>query len=248
MPQPRHLAHAPIQEAVIDIQFPAVEGVDLDAVASKFSPDGVATSFDVWQGVFEVQMDTSKGPQQLVTHNSSPGKRLDFADRGEVLQLRSNGFTFSKLPPYTKWETVRDTAIPLWERFVGELPPIAVSRIAVRYVNSFVLPLPIQRFEDYLNCGPSLPPGVGEGIASFLTRVVVPEGKDAAVITQSLEGEVQTDSGKGVKVLLDIDVAHVCKLPASDVGGLTTVLNRLRDFKNRAFFSLLTDAALEMFE
>jgi uncharacterized protein (TIGR04255 family) len=242
----RHLTRAPIQEALIDIQFAPVLDADIAGIAAEFSPGGGETSFDVWQGMFEVQVTPTDGPQPVVKKTGSVGKRIDLTEDHQVLQLRSNGFTFSQLAPYQTWEAMRDAAVPLWERYVDRIAPTAISRIAIRYINSITLPVPLADFGKYLIWAPCAPDEVGEGVAGFLTRVVIPKGDDVGIITQSLDGPAK--SGQGVKMILDIDISHMCELAPYDLESLIDVLERLRKFKNSAFFSYLTEDALEMFE
>ncbi len=204
---------------------------------------------DLWQGMFALPLNPTTGPQQFITQGGKVGKRIDFPEQQQILQLRTNGFTFSQLAPYRTWEDMRDAALPLWSKFVGEVQPDFVTRIALRYINSFVLPLPIPNFQQYLTYAPVLPEELGQGLAGFLTRVVVPTGSDdVGIITQSLEGEVPLGNAIGVQVLLDIDIAHPCKVSPADLTNIAEILDRLRDFKNKAFFSFLTDETLERFE
>ncbi|KUZ69217.1 hypothetical protein WI38_15385 [Burkholderia ubonensis] len=68
---------------------------------------------------------------------------------------------------------------------------------------------------------------------------------DVAIITQLLEGE--TSDRSGLNVLLDIDVSHACKIDGRDIGEISSVMNRLRDFKNGAFFGFLEENILEQY-
>lgn len=243
----RHLKRAPIQEALIDIQFQPVQDIDLTGIAAEFSEGREATAFDLWEGMFELKIEPASKPH--ASHSSSTvGKRIDFPERHEVLQLRNGGFTFSRLAPYESWEQMSHSALPAWSQCVDRIDPEQVNRIAVRYINALLLPLPLERFDKYLNAAPIVPSGLPQGIASFLTRLVLPRDDDLAIVTQSLGDEVEIEGKRGVKFVLDIDISHRCRLPREEFATIESVLQRLRDYKNDVFFSLLTDDTLEMYE
>ena len=245
MGRQRHLGRAPIHEALIDIQFNPVAGVDVGAIAAEFSGDQPASVFDVWQTMFEMKVEADAAPR--TSHSADAiGKRIDLPEKHQVVQFRNSGFTFSRLAPYDSWEEMTDAALRAWWFYADRLGPEQINRIAVRYVNILQLPLPLDRFERYLTSPPVVPEEMPQGIVSFLTRVVCPRGEDVAIVTQSLEGEV--DGGKAVKVILDIDVSHQCKLDRDNFVAVEAILDRLRAFKNDAFFAFLTNEALEMYE
>jgi len=243
----RLLRNAPIQEALIDIKFTPVSGADVSAIAVSVAEGEPTSAFDVFDHTFELSLEKPTEPKALFS-TANPGKRFDYPDQNQVLQLRPASFTFSRLPPYETWEQMRDAALPSWRRYSAQLNPEFVTRVALRYINALSLPLPLDRFEKYLVAPPSVPPGLPNGLSGFLSRLVIPKGPDTALITQSVEGEVKAaGSGKALKVLLDIDVSHHCRLPRDEFGKVDVVLERLREYKNQIFFSFLTDEALEMF-
>src|SRR3990167_2835290 len=165
----RHLKNAPIREALIDIQFePHVSldtlGVFSEAIKSKFD-----RQTNIWQQSFGVEF-AQDGDSKACCEQVVIGSRLDSDIRGHVVQARVNGFTFSKLAPYTDWDEIKVAARELWQEFVKIAQPVTVTRVAVRYINAIQIPLPIADFSDYFTEAPQIPAALPQGLTAFLQR------------------------------------------------------------------------------
>ena len=95
-------------------------------------------------------------------------------NRDKAVQLRVNGFAFSKLKPYESWPALRDEAREHWETYRGELGPSRIARLAVRYINRIELSLPITDFQDYVLTGPQIADGIPQGLAEFFSELWSP--------------------------------------------------------------------------
>lgn len=242
----RQLTRAPIQEALIDIQFsphiPFDEFVKLrEKFASEF-PD----CKNIWQASvgFDVTEDLA-----ATTQKNQIGYRFESQEHTHILQCRTNGFTFSRLSPYETWEQMRDEAKELWEQFITETRPGTVSRLAVRYINALRIPLPIDSFSTYLAVPPELPAALPQTLAGFLQRFVIARASDGctAVVTQALEeSNVQLESD-AITVFLDIDVFKIVELQP-DAPEIWQILEVLRNFKNDVFFEYLTEKSVESYQ
>ena len=73
---------------------------------------------------------------------------------------------------YGNWEDMSKVAKELWEIYLTVAKPQAVSRIAVRYINSLPIPLPIGDFSEYLNVPPVVPEGLPQTLASVASRMI----------------------------------------------------------------------------
>jgi uncharacterized protein (TIGR04255 family) len=241
----QYLKHAPIREALIDIQFNPLAEVDIGMIASEFSIGPAEPVSDLYQTMFEIKV-----AQDALPHASSfaaaIGKRIDLPAKHQVVQFRTNGFTFSRLAPYETWEEMAGAAQHAWRFFATRIAPGQINRIAIRYINVLRLPLPLDGFDAYLSSPPLIPKELPQSVSGFLTRVTYPKGEDVAMVTQSLEGEV--DDGAAINIILDIDIAHECKLDRCAFTEVEAILERLRICKNDAFFAFLTDGALEMYK
>lgn len=136
-------------------------------------------------------------------------------------------------------------AFELWRIYFSVAQPEEVSRIAVRYINRLLIPLPIIGFADYLTAPPALPKNAPQHLSAFFAQAVVhdAEGRIAATITQAIESGPQ--AGK-LPILLDID-AYMNKAFEPDDDLFRNLFAELREMKNRIFFSSLTTKAVELF-
>ncbi len=247
MARSRLLRQAPITEAIIDFRVELAENFDprrflslKPALSEGYSDVGEMTRFE--------------GGLQFEAERVSPfarekglrGYMFRSADRLNVAQFRRDGFTFSRLSPYTSWEQVFPEAFRLWQLYVRDASPELVSRVAVRYINRLRLPLPIPDFSQYLTAPPSVPPELRHPITAFLSRVLLHEtqsGLDASV-TQAFERGVDPAY---IAVLLDIDSFNV-EPRKTDDENIRATFEALRNLKNSIFFSSITEEAARLFE
>ena len=246
MARHRHLSRAPIKEAIIDIQFADVEAVDrVASFGDNFAAARGVQPTQVWATQVSVRKEPAAAP--LAEHSvEAIGSRVDVD--GKVFQFRRGGFTVSQLPPYSRWEALRDAALPVWFDFAQHLQLQSINRIAVRYINTIELPLPIRDFEDFLTMAPRTPPELPQTLMQFLSRVVMMVGENLASVTQALEGHIVRDDSPLLPITIDIDVFRNGRWAASDGDSLRSILEGQREAKNTTFFALLTDKTVEMYE
>lgn len=242
MAEIRHLANAPIREAIIDVQFiPAVAIEAVDSFAADFASPNDKLS-DLWTSTLELKLEPIGVRQSQV--GTRVGKRIDMYDGKHVVQFRTGGFTFSRLPPYERWEVMSEHALGIWQKYLEAMKPTGITRLATRFINSIEITLPITDFGDFLEYPPEVPNSLPQGVMSFLSRVTFSEpSADVTTVTQMLEG--MSSNQKCVAIFLDIDAAHSAPTPITDMQQAAPILNRLRETKNKAFFGFLKDKALE---
>ncbi len=243
-----HLGKAPIVEAVIDFRVKLPSDFKLDSfqlLRSQLARE--YPGFEEQQIVQQMIKQEAGSAAEVSTRLSGPyGYRLSASDGKNVVQLRRDGFTFSRLSPYTRWDQVFAESWRLWSLYVDAAKPTEVSRIAVRYINRMLFPLPFTNPEEYLKAPPVTAEGWPAEMSAFLSRVVMHESKsDVSVnVIQALEPQVPGQSD--VAIILDIDAYEDVSLPADDVT-ITERFAKLREMKNRVFFKGLTDKAMDLF-
>ena len=167
------------------------------------------------------------------------------SDGRQVVQYRLDGFTFSRLRPYSRWEEVFQEAKRLWEIYEIAVKPNLVTRLAVRYINSIEIPLKEIDYDNYLTAGPRVPDGLPQLLRHFLTRTIVPfpeRGAEAIIIQTPSDRQDPLKTG----ILLDIDVYAMVNLAAGDAR-IYEILGVLREIKDRIFFSSITEKTKELF-
>ncbi len=244
----RHLSNAPIREALIDLRVALPDEVaseDLEAAYSHIR-NQYPVQKPIHHGRFGIHFDFKAETHKTIqAEQSSLGYRFESEDGKQIVQFRTNGFTFSRLAPYTSWEDVRGEAESLWKVYCDAAVPMRVTRIAARFINEIRIPLPFKDFGEYLTAPPRIPEQLPQALSSYLLRIVLPEPKIGAfaIITQALE-EVKPDHAP---VILDIDT-FINQTPDDDDATIWRRLEDLRNFKNNIFFESITEKALELFK
>lgn len=167
-------------------------------------------------------------------------------DGRQVVQARLDGFTFSRLKPYDKWEALRDEARELWQHYVQIASPETVTRVALRYINRIEIPLPMRDFKDYILTTPEIAPALPQGLDSFFMRLVIPDSKTQAVGIVTETVEPVDESGKRLPLIFDIDVFRTAAFNVQD-NAMWETFENLHDLKNEIFFKSITSKAKELF-
>ena len=242
-------SNAPITEALIDVRVTFESAVKLDQLeklSEKFS-----TRFPIKKTQiaheYAVKVTDAAGGAESHTKSEILGHVRFTENRDKAVQLRVNGFAFSKLKPYESWPALRDETREHWETYRAELGPSRIARLAVRYINRIELALPITEFEDYILTCPRIAHDIPQGLAEFFFRVVVPNPDDEqmrAIITSTME-KLEQDK-KVLPYIFDIDAFMPVDLDPTDEE-IWPAFERLRDYKNLIFFHSTTEKAKEMF-
>jgi uncharacterized protein (TIGR04255 family) len=248
MPDYRRYPNAPITEALVDLRVQYDPGVSLEKLKA-FGAEVKAqypheNTRDFLQGEFHLE-----GPQAQATR-TTVGYIFHSEDRSQAVQVRLDGFTFSRLPKYKDWPHLMGETKRLWSIFSKMLQPRTVVRIAVRYINQINLPLNKQgkglRFEDYLATFPEMR-GLQEDIVleGFFLRLVVPQADLSAklVVNEAL----MQPQGETIGVILDIDLFRENLSLDANSNEIWTILDSFRDRKNQYFEASITDATRELF-
>lgn len=237
MSQYRHLNKAPITEALIDIQVHMLQTND----ASSLIPFGDLVKEDFPKKYLKKSLSVEI-PHRDTGEPSRWELLLGFAYESpknhRVVQSRLDGFTFSQLKRYETWEKLTGEAKRLWDMYLTVAQPESIKRIAVRFINSMEIELPI---DDYLKIIPLLPPALPQGMTSSLSRIVVKAESDTSIIlTQSVKEAVDDK----IPVILDIDVFRHCSLPPEDEE-VWEIIESFHEIKNAFFFEGLHQRAWE---
>ncbi len=241
----RHLPHAPIKEAMIDIQVAFPEKVTVESLNSRYAQiaDQYPKHETIQRGEFGIHNEDGKPTTVSVGHTIA-GYRYGSEDGRRVIQFRVDGFTFSRLDPYNTWEEMKDEAARLWKVYVDAVSPDPITRVGTRYVNVLQLPLHTE-LKEYLTAPPTIPPGLSQELSSFLTRIEIrhPEIEAQGYLTQALEGVHNNHA----PIVLDIDV-FVAKQFDPREDAFWQCLEQLREFKNTVFFESITEKTVGLFQ
>jgi uncharacterized protein (TIGR04255 family) len=227
-------ARAPVVEAILSFRFPALDDVTYTIPHLKADLGG---DFPMVDEIVDVT-----GP--AARRGAKGGFRLRSEDGRNVIRLARTSFSYHRLQPYTKWEDLALGAKAVWSAFRRRYEPEFISSVSLRYLNKILLP-PECDMEDYITLCPRVPNSIDTGFSDYLLRLVlldkmVPARAEITQVAGMSESPPRT-------LAFDIDVTsdHMDFLPDSDQ--LWEQVGRLRDYKNRLFFSSITDRCRELF-
>ncbi len=243
---PEVFPNAPIVEAIFDFQVSFEEHLDfasLQAFAESLKGEfgDQATTKQLSAGI---RMDDDR-PTGINVETSDQGLVLKDETGGRVIQVRMDGFSFSKLKPYTQWEDVCSEALRHWESYKAKVQPAKVNRLALRYINRIDIPIPFGDFKDYILTNPEVAPGIPQAVSNFFFKVTIPDlesGAWAHIICTL----AQQDDEKFVPYILDIDVFFAKEYDVNSEN-IKDDLETLRAFKNLIFNNSVTEKARELF-
>ena len=237
----RKYDHAPIVEAILEIQVQLPENATLEQLQHVM--DGSA-EYDAPTTRYNVEATISVSEEeasQLVNH--VVGYAFPRKDGRRIVQAHVDRFAFSWLPPYEDWESFHTEALVCWERYKEVLAPIRTTRLAVRFVNRIDVP---DRFEimDYVRTGVDVSRYLPQQLSGYFMQIEVPLGRSlvTARITSAL---VATEQESPPGLVLDIDAFRLSEIELEDAGADRTLrqhLDVLRSAKNYVFESCITDA------
>lgn len=237
------LKNAPIVEALLDIQVQLPEGKDLKALHTIF--DEVKDKYPsekkrfTFSGTIEFKAQEEQA-KSSISNTLVDGYLFYSENKTKVFQARLNGFTFNKHKPYQSWNALRKEAKQLWALYKKIAEPIAINRIALRYINKILLKTPFTP-SSYFKTIPKLANELDYDMNNLFSQISIVNNKinARAIITEAIE-PTGTDA---VLFLLDIDVFQTGEFKESEIW---KNFESLRDFKNKIFFKSITDKTLKL--
>lgn len=248
----KHLPHAPIVEAVIDIRARSSavleEAVLKPQLEAKLSDYQFLDSQQQIQIQHEVSLKNDASPGPIIRNLGWKGLRFQSADKKHIAQFNRDGFVFSRLEPYQSWEQLYDEGMRLWRVYVELAQPVEIHRIGLRYINRIQLPPDELRFEDYLKPAPVPPKNLDLPFHSFMHQdmLVVPEHPYAINVIRTIQPP-PPPGVQGLSLILDID-AFTTQGFELDEMALERRLLEMRWLKNKVFFGSIAPNALKLFE
>ncbi len=176
-------------------------------------------------------------------------KSINTPDRRQVVQLRSQGYSFNRLAPYGTLDDYLNEIRRTWLIYVGLARPIAVKKIQLRYINRILLPMSHHQvdLDLYLRLGPRIADDDNVLVRSFLNQYTAVEKTTGLLVNVTIT--LQPEENEKFPIIFDNIV--ISPGPDSDPGdwdGLKKRIEALRILKNRVFESTLTEACLKLFQ
>ncbi len=233
---------APITEAIIDFRLNLPSETSLEDLCDLFPKIQAdypnQEDYAIWEQQIEFGGSSSIAPTQ-----EHLGYIYSTSDRKQVLIATKNGFTFSRLAPYDRWETFRDEAQRLWNIYHNSIEISEITRIGTRYVNRIDIPLPITELKHFLRTLPEVPLDLSQELSGYFMQLQIPQEDIQATIVLN-QAIIPPSNPNVISILLDIDVFKENNLFLE--GDLWECLEVLHTKLDSVFESCITDAVREL--
>lgn len=237
---------APIREAIFDIRINKLENSKIEELKKLHSLISDAYPNKKKQVDFIGKIEL-KDNIQVSNETNSQIKGFVFSNKENKsqVQIRLDGFTFNMLNPYSEWKDFSKEALRLWTIYEKNLKPLDITRIALRYINRIDIPLPFEKFQDYIINMPPIPHNLPQSFRSFFMQIDIPCDNDGTnvVLTETIE---KTANDK-LPFILDIDAYKAGNIK-KNMKTLQVEFDKLRELKNQTFENCITDNTRELFK
>jgi uncharacterized protein (TIGR04255 family) len=219
---------APVVEAILSFRFPMLDDLQYG------TPLLAAEWKDRYPKVEVAEVTSGVRRNERIYKFESPDAR-------HVVRLTRTSFSFHRLRPYTEWRDLAAGARAAWTTVCKQYEPEYVRALSLRYLNKIPLEANADMAE-YIQLCPSIPPSIDTGFSDYLLRLVLQDERvpARAEITQVVEIPPLT-------LAFDIDVTTDTMEFAPRSDELWAQVSRLRDYKNRLFFSSITEKCRGLF-
>ena len=243
-----HLSKAPIIEAVLDFRVSqrpdfAVESLKL---AEARLPDGYRCAKTQKGYASKVLFGPELAPRHAMQDLGITGYTFHSTDDRYIAQFRRDGFSFSRLVPYTAWEDVFGKAVSFWRLYVETVVPVEVQRLAVRTINRIALIEGVVGLAAYLTAPPPVPSGVPNRLLTFLNQSLI-EDEESGIRANVIQTIEAPEAGEKRAIILDSDVFLARKFDPKD-DRLLENFDSLRKLKNVIFFNSLCPDIIDRYK
>ncbi len=243
------LQHAPIIEAVFDIQCRSDSHLNSDDIKQK-AINLLNQSYPHVRNEYILEQQIQSSDQksyELTVNEELKGFRFISDDKLQLIQFRRDGISFNRLAPYSAFEDYLPIVKSNWKIYYDITSPVEITRIAQRFINKINIPLNDGSvdLERYLKVVPKLVNEKKFILTGFLNQVQITDND------KLYSANVTITNHKTIKgllpIILDIDVYYKHRFDSSSIDFWQHFEN-LRVFKNKIFYDSLTEECLELFK
>ncbi len=248
-----HYANAPITEALIDLRITHAE--DFSPNNLEIIGGAIAERYPSQEPMYrtsgQISFQQPEDPVRVETAHQHSGFIFTSQSKQEIFQARVDGFTFSTLAPYDRWEPFRDEARGLWDLYRSAAKVESITRAAVRYINRIDIPsVPTAKLEDYLRTYPEVSADMPSKafFANFFMQVQLWQN-DLQCLLIVNETPVPPPNDETTSIQLDLDLFRELEEPwaVDEDAAVWDFLEQLHDRKNEVFEASITDATRRLF-
>jgi uncharacterized protein (TIGR04255 family) len=248
--QDTQLRNPPIVEAVFDVDCDLPPGFDLAALETRSR-----AQFEDQYPKFRTQLlqeakieTTEDAPPKMSSRVAVQALQFLRDDEKQLVQVRTQGFSFNRLAPYTSLDDYLPEIERTWRLYVDLVSPVQIRVIRLRYINRILVPMTANTvdLDEFLKIGPRLPDEERLMLSGFLSQQAAIEKETDHQLNLVLTA--QPPVNEKLPVILDITVASATIAEPTDWPNILRVIGSLRNLKNRVFLNTLTPKCIELFQ
>ena len=224
-----------IEEAIFDIRTRSGKALD-EQLFNSFLKE--FTDYSPQEPLRNINIDTKNMTQQA----EITGYRGVSQDQKHIIQFRKDGLSFIRLKPYNGWDENYKEALRLWAKYCEIMEPVAITRIATRFINNFQIQ--DTKLEEYFSTYIQNYNNISPVWNQMSYRLLMSHNnvKSHIVFDSNIDQNTQ-----GVNIVFDIDVfSDGLALSCKDTPALGNIFTQLREVKNTIFEKSITDKMREM--
>ena len=245
------LANAPIIEAILDVDCDMPPGQQI-ASLEKVARDAFRSEYSKFRTTLiqthQIETKADQPPQMSVQHAIQALQFLS-EDEKQIVQLRTQGFSFNRLSPYTSFDDYLPQIEKAWRLFISIASPVQIRSVRLRYINRILLPLAKNEhieLSHYLKIGPRLPDEERFTLVGFLDQQTAVETGTGNRVNIILTG--QPAENDCASIIFDIATESAIKAAPESWDLLLAQIMSLRALKNHIFKNTLTEQCLNLFQ
>ena len=237
--------NAPITEAALDIRVRTAVDIDVESLSAgrdQLYPE-------LFRKPVKMEVRVEANSDTLAASAAAANTPLGFAFRSEdqkqIYQIRTDGFTHNRLPPYQEWDVFVAEARRLWLIYKSVVNPEVIELIGLNYLNEISIPGGVA-LDDYFRTYIEVPPELPQTLNVFALgyQLAIPEGGGFLHVGQSYGPPKKPSS---VTVNLNIQAFRQVHITGDTMeDALWTMFEALREAKSMAFEACITDKVREM--
>lgn len=236
----------PIIEAVLDIECELPADFSLPSL-EKIAQEQLKASHPKKRHKLRFQAEIQENPEESrLTKAEKTIEALQFCtpDEKQIIQIRSTGFSFNRLVPYTSLDDYLPDIQQAWSTYVQLAKPLSVKLVKMRYLNRISIPAAPEgiKIEEFFTIAPRDIPDCNLVMHQMLSRRTATDPETNSIVNLTIASEPFNPSITDVyPFILDIEVMKPEVCSADDWSGILDKIQVLRGLKNKIFDNILTE-------
>jgi uncharacterized protein (TIGR04255 family) len=243
------LKNPPIIEAVLDIDCQFKAPIDINKVAITASKS-LAKAYPQRRPVFIQNHQVETTPSKKMKYSvegSVQGFQFLSLDGKQIIQFRTEGFSFNRLAPYSNLNAYLPQIKRAWELYRKFAVPTQIRSVRLRFINRILVPLDQGKvnLDEYIRIGPRTADIDRLDLTGFLEQYVAIDKHSGHQVNSLLT--LQPENNDMIAIIFDNGVASFEVQEPNDWPGIRARILELREVKNHVFNNTLTEKCLNLF-